>query len=231
LEQCIVCSLIPWLFSCLINITGEFTGNSGAAFPFSLAAKDDQIIYSPDCVPEGFRLSDPDHLKGHKIISLYNHWLERQKKGLSPFIILKGNPHHGESGRKARRADKKGKKKMEWVDVHDDEMEVGEEEQDAVYSDVDEDMPLDLKIGPPMGKKKTIADSTEDPSQVAGPSTLSPLPDSILPLPSTLPPPSTAPVSHTRPAPKPLPKKRKARNTQADSEKKDERTRKGKTPM
>ena len=64
-----------------------------------MASKDDQIIYSPDCVPEGFKLSDPDHLNGFKIGALYMHWLQRQKKGLSPFIVLKGHPHHGESGR------------------------------------------------------------------------------------------------------------------------------------
>ena len=196
-----------------------------------MASKDDQIIYSPDCVPEGFKLSDPDHLNGFKIGALYMHWLQRQKKGLSPFIVLKGHPHHGESGRKARRADKKGKKKADWVDVHDDEMEVDEEFQ----SDGEEEMPQGLKVGPPMGKKKTIPDSTEDPSQVAGPSTLSPLPYSILPLPSKLPLPSTAPVSDTLPAPKPLPKplpkKKKAKKTQADSEKKDERMSKGQPQM
>ena len=62
----------------LIQMTGEFTGNSRAAFPYSLASKEDQTIFSPECVPEGFTLSDPDHLSGVKIVALYSHWWRRQ---------------------------------------------------------------------------------------------------------------------------------------------------------
>ena len=50
-------------FSLLIQTTGDFTGSSRSSFPYSLAAKDDQIIFFPDCVPEGFRLSNPDHVR------------------------------------------------------------------------------------------------------------------------------------------------------------------------
>ena len=43
---------------------GEFIGSKTVRFPFVLATKEDQMIYSPECVPEGFSLSDPDHLLG-----------------------------------------------------------------------------------------------------------------------------------------------------------------------
>ena len=76
--------------------TGEFIGSKTAGFPFVLAAKEDQTIYSPECIHEGFSLSDPDHLLGSGIISLYWHWLEHQKKkGLVPFIVLNPSPLHG----------------------------------------------------------------------------------------------------------------------------------------
>ena len=75
--------------------TGEFIGSKTAGFPFVLAAKEDQTIYSPECIPEGFSLSDPDHLLGSGIISLYRNWLEHQKKGLVPFIVLNPSPLHG----------------------------------------------------------------------------------------------------------------------------------------
>lgn len=150
---------------------------------------------------------------------MYSHWLAREKKGLSPFIVLKGSPHHGESGRKARKADKKGKKKVEWVDVEDDDMEVdgdGEEEF-SIPSDVDEQWPVNVKVGPPTRKKY----STEDPSQIAGPSKpTAPTP----PLASTPPVSNTATLSHTPPAPEPLPKKRKSKKTKSGpGQKKDDR--------
>ena len=74
--------------------TGEFTGSSRASFPYILAAKDGQTIYSPESVPADFCLGDPDHLKSLDIHTLYNHWLRRQQKGLRPFIILNASPLH-----------------------------------------------------------------------------------------------------------------------------------------
>ena len=81
--------------------TGEFIGSKTAGFPFILVAKEDQTIYSPECIPKGFSLSDPDHLLGSGIISLYQHWLEHQKKGLAPFIVLNLSPLHGPTFKKS----------------------------------------------------------------------------------------------------------------------------------
>src|ERR1700678_4262244 len=102
-------------------MTGEFTGNSRALFPYSLAAKEDQTIFSPDCVPEGFTLSNPDHLSGVKIVALYSHWLMRQMEGLSASIVLNASRNHGVSSSKKKSEDRKGKRKMEYVDVNTDE--------------------------------------------------------------------------------------------------------------
>ena len=54
--------------------TGDLIGSKTARFPFVLAAKEDQTIYSPECVPEGFLLRYLDHLHGSGIISLYQHY-------------------------------------------------------------------------------------------------------------------------------------------------------------
>ena len=175
-------------------------------------------------------MSDPDHLNGSKITNLYLHWSARQKGGLSPFIVLNANPQHGEGRKRSQKGDKgdkKGKKKMEWVDIDDetdwDQMQVDEEESIPLSNDDDdEEMPLGLKFGPPMAKKKIIPPSTQDPSQVTGPSTLSPpsiFPASIYSIPSrpllssTLPQSSTLPVFQTPPALMPLPKKKKSKKT------------------
>ena len=95
----------------LILRTGDFIGSKTAGFLFVLAAKEDQMIYSPECVPEGFSLSDPDHLPGLGIISLYQHWLEHQKKGLALFIVLNPSPLHGPMFKKSDKAQGKRKEK------------------------------------------------------------------------------------------------------------------------
>lgn len=95
--------------------TGKFTNNTIASFPFSLASKEDQDIYSPESVPDGFVLSDPDHLTGTQIESLYLHWLGRQQKKLSPFIMLKASPQHQTTVRMSEKA--KGKRKIPYHDV------------------------------------------------------------------------------------------------------------------
>jgi hypothetical protein len=94
---------------------GDFVGSSKSAFPYILASKDDQMIFSVDSVPKDFCLSDPDHLNGYQIDSLYTHLLGRQRKGLAPFIVLKGS--HQEKPQKSAKA--KGKRKAEYVDVSD----------------------------------------------------------------------------------------------------------------
>jgi hypothetical protein len=141
--------------------TGEFIGSKTAGFPFVLAAKDDQTIYSPECVPEGFSLSDPDHLLASNIIALYRHWLGRQKKGLAPFIVLNPSPLHGLMIKKSEKA--KGKKKADYLDVSDDPVDKGDDEEDEEEEedddeDEDEDEPPapSLKFGPPNTKMKPV---------------------------------------------------------------------------
>jgi hypothetical protein len=163
---------------------GDFTGNSRAGFPYLIASKRGQKIFSPDSVPKGFILSDPDHLKAYKINELYNHWLTRQSKGLSPFIVLNSIPHHGVAPKKS--GDGKGKKKAEWVDVGTDDDDEGskssgddEKNQNPFETEVDSDegqISPDAKFGPPRTvAKKTTSSATqknETPAKVAGPSKL-----------------------------------------------------------
>ena len=121
--------------------TGEFTGNRRAAFPYILASKDDQTIFSPDCVPKDFQLSDPDHLTTSKIDALYIHLAQRQRKGLSPFIVLNASPLHRTAVKKSSKA--KGKEKVKYVDVHTEDEDVkserGGEEGDETGDDDEEE--------------------------------------------------------------------------------------------
>ena len=198
-----------WQFF-LISRSGEFTDHSRASFPYILAAKDGQRIYSPDCVPEGFTLSDPDHLTGAQIFNLCLHWSARQQKGLAPFIILNPGPNHSVKRPKMKAAASKGKKK-EYVDVSDDEENDNEEDARGGSNggkDGEQEMPL--KVGPPRKKRKVMFKSTgEDPSPVAGLSKLparrtSPGPPT---LPSPVAGPSKLPARRTSPGPPTLPDK------------------------
>jgi hypothetical protein len=121
---------------------GDFVENSKAAFPFTLASKDDQTIFSLDSVPEDFTLSDPDHLNAFKIDLLYNHFLSRQRKGLPPFVVLNGGPLHGQSEKSKKSEKAKGKRKAEYVDVGDseDDGEVGDEDDVDPDGGVEEDV-------------------------------------------------------------------------------------------
>ena len=144
------------------------------------------MIYQPDCVPDGFTLSDPDHLPASNIILLYRHWLECQKNGLSPFVVLNPSPLHAPMIKKAKKD--KGKKKAVYLEVSDDDEDVDgdgdedcneDEDEDEDESDDDEDSRNDdsdaekedePKIGPPTGKKNAIPPSKKSPIKVAGPS-------------------------------------------------------------
>ena len=136
-------------------MTGKFTGNSKAPFPYTLASKEDQDIYSPDSVPEGFRLIDPDHLPSTNINSLYNHWLQRQKKGLCPFVVLKAGPHHVAMEKPVK---SKGKAKMEYLDASDDSD--AQEEEDKGNDEEEEEDLEPPKFGPPSRKRKKLAPTT-----------------------------------------------------------------------
>lgn len=149
-----------------------------------LASKPRQQIYSPLCVPDGFTLSDPDHLKTSKIDILYRHLLKRQSKGLTCFKILKSIPHHGVARKLSEKA--KGKKKVGYVEVNSDDDEVKSledeqptEEEDESEKENDEgDVTSLIKIGPPgrKGPKSSPnADIEQTPPQVAGSSKI-PLP-------------------------------------------------------
>jgi hypothetical protein len=94
---------------------------------------------------------------------------------------------------------------MEYVEVNDDDTEMGEEEEENV-PDSEEEMPPAVKIGPPRGRKRKPP-HTEDSVQVAGPSTVPE--DSLLLSPAPIPGPSTLPL------PQVSPKKKTSKNTQS----------------
>lgn len=150
LERCTVCEIRSFFFFSLIRWTGRFTGSKIAAFPYSLASKDQQTIYDQECVPQGFILSDPDHLNGFKIELLYNHWLERQRQKLSPFVVLNPGPHHQAAEAKSEKA--KGKRKMPYEEISSDDGDVGsKEEDDRSQDETEEVIPPLLKVGQPTG--------------------------------------------------------------------------------
>ena len=157
--------------------TGDFIGSKTAGFPFVLAAKEDQTIYSPECVPEGFSLSYLDHLPGSGIISLYQHWLEHQKKRQAPFIVLNLSPLHGPMFKKSDKA--KGKKKVDYMEVSKDPDENEDEEDDQEDGDGDEgddshrnedEPPAPIPKFGPLNTKKPIVPPKTPPSLSAGPS-------------------------------------------------------------
>ena len=174
-------------------ITGDFTGSSTSAFPYSLSAKNDQTIFSSECIPDGLRLSDPDHLTTLQINRLYTHWLKRQDEGLAPLIILNASPLHGASIKKSEKSKGKAKAKVGWVEVGDDEEEEeeeellneqkeggdeeeGEDDDEERNDDTNAGTPAVIKYGPPQGKKKQNPSSAQRTanSAVAGPSTAPP---------------------------------------------------------
>lgn len=116
-----------------------------------MASKDDQTIYSPDCVPEDFVLSDPDHLGLSLIHKLYNHWLLRQRKKLSPFVVLNGGPLHRSSAGLSAKA--RGKRKADYQEVNTDDEEVRSEAREEGSDDGDEEqIAPSVKCGPRIGK-------------------------------------------------------------------------------
>jgi len=135
-------------------------------------------------------LSDPDHLKSNSINALYSHLLERQNKGLVPFIVLNPGPHHDRAVKKSDKA--KGKAKMKYVEVSEgDEGEEKSEEENREDSKLDsrpenseseeeleeleEPEARVVRFGPPIKKKKEKDQiQVSDDNGVAGPSTLSP---------------------------------------------------------
>jgi hypothetical protein len=142
---------------------GDFTRNPRASFPYILASKDGQKIVSPDSLPKGFALSDPDHLKASAVDVLYTHWQRRQAKGIAPLIFLESSPHHGDAMKKSEKA--RGKKKAEYVHVTDDEDEDGDED-DAV--DGDEDIAMEMSSGE--GRSALPDEGDEFDQQVISPS-------------------------------------------------------------
>ena len=169
--QFIVC-LFTFLFF-LLNFfqwLGIFTGRKTASFPFGLASEQDQTIYSPDCAPVGFRLIDPDHLNLVQVNALLNHWLDRQRKKLQPFIVLTASPLHQQATKMSEKA--KGKRKIPYEPVSDDDDDInpdgggsaGEGDGDegdgsSVDSEDDQDEEGEDRrqppgrVGPPTGKR------------------------------------------------------------------------------
>ena len=154
----------------MILSTGRFTGSSTAAFPYLLAAKEDQTIYLPDCVPEGFSLGDPDHIPSSKINSLYNHWLERQRKKMAPFVIINAGPLQATVSKKLERSMAKGKK-TDYVDVDssdDSEEDCDEDDEWAGIGELEVLPSSPTKFGPPKSKR-AIVNAEAGPSSQKNP--------------------------------------------------------------
>ena len=111
-------------------------------------------------------MSDPDHVPGHQIEKLYRHWLDRQRKGLRPLVILNPGPLHLTSQKKISKG--KGKaRNLPYVEVSTDNSEGGgddggsDDEQaeggDGGFDKGDrssENLQESPKRGPPIGKRK-----------------------------------------------------------------------------
>lgn len=200
--------------------TGKFTNNTIAAFPYTLAAKDDQQIFDADCVPEDFVLGDPDHLPAPQIYALYNHWLDRQRVKLPAFVILNPGPHHQAAEVKSKKPKDKGKRKMEYVEVHTSDEDKEDEEGMENKGPSDEEDEVEEHISTPVksGRRK---------GKKAGPSKPRGHSEDTMPVarPSSLPPPKRSPknIAKARLAKNPSPKKRKAdEDTDAPDEDADE---------
>ena len=141
-----------------------------------LASQENQNIYATASVPDGLVLIDPDHLKLFHIDSLYNHWLQRQSKGLTPFIILNPIPQHVLKKKISKKAS--GKRKAEYVEVGSEHSDA--EGQSEKSGDEDERLRRDdqrperdenaaaVKFGPPeRGRRKT---GVKIPTEQVGPS-------------------------------------------------------------
>jgi hypothetical protein len=156
------------LISVSYSLVGEFTGYSKAVFPYLLASAEGQNIYSPECAPDGFSLIDPDHITGMNINLLHNHWLQRQKKKLQPFVILNSGPlHRGLVGKSEK---KKGKKKIDYVPVSSDDGDGEDTGADGGESEDENDGRPPPKFGPPGRKQGRLAPDT--PDNAPGPSKL-----------------------------------------------------------
>jgi hypothetical protein len=136
-------------------------------------------------------LGDPDHLTSFEISRLYNHWLNRQRKGLAPFVVLHAGPLHQPLEKKSQKSDKgKGKKKETYLPVDSDDEEEKEEDdevedngevnnEDDVVMDEDDVGPSEknrgkpgppsLKFGPPVGKARRRSPPVPGPSKLPPP--------------------------------------------------------------
>ena len=154
---------------------GDFTGSKKAQFPYSLASVDNQEIYDPECVPDGFVLSDPEHIRTLGINLLYSHFIQRQNQGLRPFVILKCSPLHTKAEKILKKG--KGKAKATWEDVstddEKDEIDVPDKEN-GDGSELEEEVKKSpaKKVG---RQKQKVQQPPNDNSPVAGPSTLPPI--------------------------------------------------------
>jgi hypothetical protein len=147
-------------------------GSKISPFPYILASKDDQTIFSVQSVPKNFRLSDPDHLKTPKIEQLYTHWLRRQDKGLKPFVVLNASPNLGGNAKKSQKSEKaKGKGKMRYVDVGSDDGSVQEENEDNMESDKEEEDDEDETKDKDQDEDNSQEDDEEDKDKEDGDNT------------------------------------------------------------
>jgi hypothetical protein len=143
----------------LRDITGDFTGSSTSGFPYSLSAKNDQTIFSPECVPDGLCLGDPDYLPSVQINCLYAHWLKQQDQGLTLLVILNASPLHGASIKRSEKG--KAKAKVDWVDVTSDE-EVEEEKEKEKKEEKEEEEEESQNKQNKQGHEKEEEDDDEE---------------------------------------------------------------------
>ena len=146
-----------------------------------LQQKKDQNIISPESVPENFTLSDPDHLDIPQINSLYNHWLDRQCKGLPPFVVINPSPLHAHLVKKSSTV-KQGKKKKIYVPVRSDDESVkdcDDGNSDAAdfgkngeWAEDEQEITKVVRQGPPKKRnaKPTYNKDGRQPNALAGPS-------------------------------------------------------------
>jgi hypothetical protein len=201
----------------LTDSAGQFTDQKSAAFPFILAAKDDQEIYDPVCVPDDFVLSDPDHLTVNQISSLYRHWEARQDRNLPPFVVLKPGPNHQAAPRKSRKG--KGKERQidyEHVSTDDENAKSLREGERQWREEQDDEEDISRRVKFPGPKGRTDGRNVAGPSKHPSTTQTSAQPpkkgkrvplDKVQSLDLQA---EDAPVENSRPRPRPKSNKRKA---------------------
>jgi hypothetical protein len=94
-----------------------------------LASKEDQTIFYPDCVPDGFVLSDPDHLKAVQIEAIIQTLAPTSTEETPSLHCPQRWPSTPGIGSKSAKA--KGKRKMDYQELSSDDEGVELEGEDS----------------------------------------------------------------------------------------------------